>query len=139
MTPSPYALLANTVLVLHFAVVVFVVGGLAAVVAGNLRGWCWVNGLRFRLAHLAAIGFVVAQTWLGQMCPLTALESWLRVQAGAQGYRKSFIEDWVHALIFYEAPTWVFVLVYTVFGLLVLVAWWRFPPHAGHNDRENGA
>jgi len=138
MFPSPYALLADTVLVLHFAVVVFVVGGLAAVVVGNLRGWRWVNGLRFRLAHLAAIVFVVAQAWLDQICPLTALESWLREQAGAQGYRKSFIEDWVHTVIFYEAPTWVFVFVYTVFGLLVLAAWWRFPPRRRHNGGKNG-
>jgi len=46
----PYALLANAVLVLHVAVVLFVVGGLVLVVAGNLLlGWAWVNALWFRL------------------------------------------------------------------------------------------
>jgi hypothetical protein len=123
-----YQLLADAVLVLHFAVVVFVIGGLGAVVAGNLRGWSWVNGWLFRLAHLAAIGFVVAQSWLGQLCPLTTLESWLRVQGGSTAYAGSFVEHWVRRIMFYEAPAWVFTVAYTAFGLLVLVAWWYFPP-----------
>lgn len=123
-----YRVLADLVLLLHFAVVVFVVGGLAAVVLGQGRGWAWVRNLPFRLAHLAAIGVVAAQAWLDQVCPLTTLESWLRVQAGATGYRRSFIEHWVHAMLYHEAPPWVFTLAYTVFALLVLLAWWRCPP-----------
>jgi hypothetical protein len=124
----PYQLLADAVLLLHFAVVVFVVGGLAFVVAGNLRGWRCVNDWPFRLAHLAAIAFIVAQTWLCQLCPLTTLESWLRVQAGSPSYTKSFVEHWAQRIIFYEAPFWVFTLAYTVFGLLVVAAWRYFPP-----------
>lgn len=38
-----YSLLADAVLVLHVAVVVFVVGGMLAVLVGNGRGWRWVN------------------------------------------------------------------------------------------------
>lgn len=129
----PYQLLADAVLLLHFGVVLFVIGGLVLVVVGNLRGWRWVNSLWFRLAHLLAIGVVVAQAWLGEVCPLTTLESWLRVKAGAPSYSKSFIEHWVQHLLFYEAPSWVFTLAYTVFGLLVLASWWYFPPrHKKH-------
>lgn len=131
----PYRLLADAVLVLHFGVVVFVVGGLAAIVAGNLRGWRWVNGWRFRLAHLAAIAFIAAQAWLGQLCPLTTLESWLRVAAGSTAYSKSFIEHWVQRAIYFEAPPWVFAVVYTVFALLVLAAWWCFPPKRSERNR----
>lgn len=135
----PYQMLADTVLLVHFAVVTFVVGGLIMIVAGNLRGWQWVNGWLFRLAHLAAIAFVVAQTWLGQLCPLTTLESWLRVQAGALPYSQSFIEYWVQRAIFYEAPFWVFTLAYTIFGLLVAAAWWRFPPRRSTHEQKNVA
>jgi hypothetical protein len=124
----PYRLLADAVLVVHFGVVLFVVGGLVLVFAGNWLRWSWVNNWWFRLAHLAAIVFVVVQAWLGQLCPLTTLESWLRVQAGAVAYEKSFIEFWLQRLIFYEAPFWWFSLAYTVFATLVLLAWWRFPP-----------
>lgn len=132
----PYQLLADAVLVLHFAVVVFVVGGLVAVLIGNWLRWPWVNGWWFRLTHLGAIAFVALQAWLGAWCPLTTLENWLRVQAGSPGYTKSFIEHWLQRIIFYEAPFWVFTVAYTVFGLLVLVAWWRFPPRRNKGRRD---
>ena len=123
-----YRLLADAVLLFHFAVVVFVIGGLVAVFVGNAKNWCWVNSPVFRVAHVLAIGVVVAQSWLGQVCPLTVLESWLREQAGEAAYAASFIEHWVQRLLYYEAPLWLFALVYTVFGLLVVAAWWYFPP-----------
>lgn len=127
----PYQWFADAVLVVHFAVVVFVIGGLAAVIAGNLRHWRWVNRPGFRVAHLAAIGFVVLQAWLGAVCPLTWLESWLRVQAGQGAYSASFIEYWIQKILFYEAPTWVFVAVYSAFLLVVIASWIRFPPSFG--------
>jgi hypothetical protein len=135
----PYQFFADAVLLLHFGVVLFVVGGFALIVAGNLRGWRWVNGLRFRVAHVAAIAVVVAQSWLGQDCPLTTLESWLRVQAYGRAYDRSFIEHWIQRLLFYEAPFWVFVLGYTVFGLLVVAAWWYFPPAHRRGSSGRGA
>jgi hypothetical protein len=131
-----YQRLADAVLVLHFSFVVFVVGGFVLIVIGNLRGWRWVNRWWFRIAHVAAIVYVVVQTWLGQDCPLTTLESWLRVQAGSSGYRSTFLEHWLQSVLFYEAPFWLFTLIYTAFGLLVLATWWYFPPTRGH---KNGA
>lgn len=132
----PYQLLADIVLVLHFAVVLFVVGSLMAVLVGNWLGWRWVNNLWFRLAHLAAIGYVVVQSWFGITCPLTTLESWLREQAGLPSYSESFIEHWVQGLLFYQAPFWVFALVYTVFGALVLLSWWFYPPRRPASQRQ---
>lgn len=130
MTPS--ALLADVVLLTHFAVVLFVVGGLALVVLGNAFTprwhWPWVNSRAFRLLHLAAIGVVVAESWLGIECPLTTLEHWLRLQAGQGVYQGSFIQHWVHQWMFFQAPHWVFVLAYSTFAALVVAAWWRWPP-----------
>ena len=126
--PQTWRLLADAVLVLHLGVVAFVVGGLVAVLVGNWRHWRWVNALAFRLAHLVAIGVVVVQAWLGSVCPLTTLESWLRRQAGEAGYTTGFIETWVQRVLYYEAPPWAFALAYTLFGLLVAAAWWYWPP-----------
>ncbi len=123
-----YEALANLVLILHFTVVLFVVGGLVLVVVGNAKSWSWVNHISFRLVHLAAIATVAAQSWFGITCPLTTLESWLRVRAGITGYQAGFIEHWLHQLLFYEAPGWVFTLAYSLFGLLVAASWWAYPP-----------
>ena len=124
----PYQLLADAVLCVHVALVVFVVAGLVLIVGGNLLGWHWVNHWWFRLTHLAAIAIVVAEAWLGFVCPLTTLEMWLRAQARAATYTGSFIEHWLQRLLYYDAPGWVFTLAYSVFGLAVVVAWWVYPP-----------
>ena len=121
-----YQALADLVLVLHAAVVVFVVGGLVRVVVGTVRGWRWVNATWFRAAHLVAIAVVTLQAWAGVVCPLTTLESWLRVQGGSRGYTASFIEHWVQRLLFYEAPTWVFTLLYSAFAAAVAATWWSY-------------
>lgn len=121
-------LLADAVLVLHAAVVLFVVAGLALIILGNLRGWGWVNQVYFRLLHLLAIALVLAEAWLGIPCPLTTLEMWLRAQAGAATYSGGFIAHWLHRLLFYDLPPWVFVLAYSLFALLVAASWLWFPP-----------
>ena len=128
--PLPYQLLADVVLALHFAIVVFVGGGLVVIIVGNLLAWRWVNALWFRLAHLAAITIVVMEAWFGAICPLTSLEMWLRARAHASTYSGSFIEHWLQRLLYYEAPAWVFTLGYSLFGLLVVATWWRFPPRS---------
>lgn len=130
-----YSLLADTVLTLHVAVVAFVVGGLLLVIGGNLLHWRWVNARWFRLAHLGAILFVIAETWLGMVCPLTTLEMWLRARAGVAAYGGSFIEHWLQRVLYYEAPWWVFAVGYSLFGLLAVATWLYFPPRGRqHND-----
>ena len=135
---TPYHLLADVVITLHFFVVVFVVGGLVLTLIGNLSGWRWVNALWFRCAHLVAITVVVAQAWFGATCPLTSLEMWLRANAREASYSGSFIEHWLQRLLYYEAPTWVFTLAYSLFGLLVVATWWRYPPtnKRGRNETD---
>ena len=129
LNPMHWQLLADAVLSLHFAVVLFVLGVALAVLLGGPAGWAWVRAPWLRWAHLAAIAVVVAQAWLGQACPLTVLENWLRRQARLGGYgEKSFVEHWVQQGLYYDLPPWVFVLAYTAFGLLVLWLWRRWPP-----------
>ena len=132
-------MLANVVLAVHIAIAAFVVVGLLLIVVGNLGHWRWVNDVRFRVAHIAAIGIVVAESWLGFVCPLTSLEMWLRSRAGEASYGGGFIEHWLQQLLYYSAPPWVFVAAYTVFGLLVLATWWYFPPHFKRRAHERVA
>ena len=129
----PYQLLADIVLALHVAVVAFVVGDLVLTIVGNLRRWRWVNALSFRILHLGAIGFVVAQAWLGVTCPLTSLEMSLRASAHAATYGGGFIEHWLQRVLYHEAPPWVFIAGYSLFGLLVAATWRYFPPRPGRH------
>lgn len=124
----PYQTLANAVLALHVGVVLFIVGSLVLILAGGVRGWRWVRNPWFRALHLAAIVVVVLQSWAGIMCPLTTLEHWLRARAGQVSYEGDFIAYWLSKLLFFEAPPWVFIAVYSAFGLLVALSFYFVPP-----------
>ena len=123
-----HQLAADGLLILHVGFILFVVLGLACIVAGWARGWRWTRSPWFRAVHLAAIGVVVLQAWLGIICPLTTWEMHFRELAGEYTYSGSFIEHWLHRLIFFQAPSWVFAACYSVFGALVAVTWWLYPP-----------
>ena len=123
-----YQILADGMLLLHVLFVVFVVAGQLVIVVGGYRGWSWIRNWWFRVFHLGAIAIVVVQSWIGLICPLTTLEMRLREQAGQGHYEGSFIQFWLERLLYYEAPAWVFIAVYTVFGLFVVMTWVRFPP-----------
>jgi hypothetical protein len=116
-----YLLLADAILVIHFLLVGFVVSGMVSIVVGRLIGWAWIYSCIFRVSHVIVIGLVVAQAWLGRLCPLTILENFLRVRAGGAGRSETFVGYWLHRVLFYTTEPWVFVAIYTVFGGFVLV------------------
>lgn len=123
-----YLALANAVLVLHVMIVLFIIGGLILTLVGGALRWRWVRNLVFRVLHLAAIGYVALEAWLGIVCPLTTLELWLRTRAGQTVYDGDFIAFWLRKLLFFEAPPWVFTAAYTAFGSLVLLGWMLVRP-----------
>lgn len=118
------ALLADAILVAHFAFVLFVVGGLAAIWTGAAAGWRWVRNFWFRIAHLAAICCVALEALIGMVCPLTEWEDALR---GAPS-ETSFIARWLHRVLFYSLPEWVFATAYVLFALAVAATFWLVPP-----------
>lgn len=120
--------LADAILIVHVLFVLFVVIGLLAIFAGHFFHWQWVRHRLFRILHLAAIVIVVVQSWLGLICPLTTWEMALRAQAGAETYAGSFIQFWLHRLLYFSAPEWVFIVLYTGFGCLVAVSWYVVRP-----------
>ncbi len=119
---------ADLILLVHVLFVVFILGGLLLILFGGYCHWHWVRNPWFRLSHLLAIGIVVAQSWFGVICPLTTLEMSLRHQAGDATYGGTFIAHWLHAILYYEAPAWTFVVCYTGFGALVVLSWSKVRP-----------
>jgi hypothetical protein len=131
MTPLQrfYLVLADSILVVHFAFVVFVVGGFVLIWIGRWRRWAFVRNPWFRLAHLAAIGVVAAESLAGMVCPLTTWEEELRLLAGSgQRYQGSFVQHWIHQVMFFEVEERTMTMAYIGFFLLVALSFWVVPP-----------
>lgn len=118
-------LLADIVLVLHALIVVFNVGGLAAIWIGAALHWRWIRNFWFRAIHLGLIGLVAAGSLAGTVCPLTVLEDTLR-RAGPP--QSGFIQRWVSQLLYYDFPASVFTVVYVLFALVVLITFILIKP-----------
>ena len=121
------SVLADLVLAIHFAFVAIVVGGLALIWTGAATGWRWTRNRRFRIAHLAAILIVALESLAGATCPLTVWEDTLRGTAGNRG----FISRWLHGLLFYDFPEWMFTAAYAAFAAAVIATFVILPP-VGH-------
>lgn len=117
-------LIADLILVVHFLFIVFVIGGFVLVCVGAALRWRWIRDIRFRVAHLAAIAFVALEALAGVMCPLTVWEDALRGRESDLG----FIARWLHGIMFYDLPAWVFTIAYVGFALAVAAAWWLVRP-----------
>jgi hypothetical protein len=117
-------LVADAVLVLHFAIAAFVTLGLPAVWVGAALGWAWVRNRAFRYLHLGAIGFVAAEALLGIACPVTVWENMLR--GGSQP--EAFIARWVNRLLYYDAPAWMFTTAYVAWSVATLATLFLVPP-----------
>jgi len=85
--------LADLVLVLHFAFILFVV-------AGGLFALRWRTA---PLVHLPAALWGVFIEVSGGVCPLTPLENSLRQAAGSSGYSGGFIEHYLLPVVYPEA------------------------------------
>ena len=117
-------LLADVLVVVHFAIVAFIVGGLLLTWIGAPLGWRWIRNPWFRYLHLAAIAIVALEALIGIACPLTLWEDMLR--GGARP--ESFVARWTHRLLFYRAPEWVFTVAYVLWTLATLATLRLVPP-----------
>lgn len=113
----PFGLLADLLLVVHGAFVLFVIGGGLLVLRWPRVAWL----------HLPAALWGAASEFGGFICPLTPLEQAWRRAAGGQGYEGGFIEHYVTAAIY---PSGLTRSIQVVLGLLVVGVngwvYWRF-------------
>ena len=124
-----YSLLADILLLIHFAFVAFVVLGFVAIWIGYFCRWPFVRNLRFRIAHLAAIGFVLAESLGGIVCPLTTWENQLRTRAGQDAaYSGSFIQHWFGRILFHDWSERTFTVIYAAFFVFVVLTFWVVSP-----------
>lgn len=136
MTPSTAATLANLVLLIHFALVAFVVSGLVLVCLGGLLRWNWVRNFWFRCIHLLLVVVIVLESIFGIVCPLTTWEKELRERAGDLGVveleRQGFIIYYARKVLFLpdnlEWDDKTLMWVYVGFGIAVLASVILVPP-----------
>ena len=90
-----YGFLADLVVVVHLAFMVFVG-------AGSLLAWrCrWLTWL-----HAPSLIWAGTSITLGLQCPLTALETLLRRLAGEVAYSGGFVDHYVEGVVYPESLT----------------------------------
>lgn len=85
-----YSLLADTVLLIHFLFIIFVIfGGILTIK--------WKRAVWF---HLPLLLWGVLIEYVGCICPLTPLENNLRAKGGNGGYDGSFIEYYLLPIVY---------------------------------------
>ena len=114
--PSTALLLADVVLLIHFAFFLFVLfGGLLAL---RWRPVIW--------AHLPAVLWGTSIEFSDWVCPLTPLENWLREEGGGAGYDGDFVGRYLLMLLYPDqlTPTVQVVLGIVVMTLNLMVYGW---------------
>ena len=111
-----YRLLTDLVVTLHFAFLLFVVGG------GLLaRRYRWLIPPHL----LAATWGVYVEAMPGLICPLTPLENTLALRAGGAGYSGSFIEHYLVPIIYPDGLTraaqWMLAALMVAINIAVYV------------------
>ena len=119
-------MLADLILLAHFALAAFIVFGLPLVWLGAWLAWSWAREPIWRYTHAAAILVVAAEALAGSICPLTRWEDALR--GGASG--ASFIGRWLSRLLYYDFPEWTFALAYVLYAAATLLTLWLIPPRS---------
>ncbi|HZA77979.1 MAG TPA: DUF2784 domain-containing protein [Acidimicrobiales bacterium] len=85
-----YRLLADLVVVIHLAFILFVA-------VGGLLVWRWPWLVR---VHAPAVVWGIAIISVGFTCPLTPLEKQLRGRAGEQGYDGGFVDRYIEDVVY---------------------------------------
>ena len=131
------AFLADALVVIHLLIVLFMIGGLLAVIVGWPLKWRWIRNPWWRCAHLAIMAYIVSNAVRGELCFLTIWEAELRERVGQHSREQvSFIGRLFRDLLYVEVPQRSLDLVYLGFGALVLASVLLVRPHFGRRDRS---
>ena len=111
-----YGILADLIVYLHIAFVLFVVFGGLLVIKWPRLAW----------VHLPAAVWGAVVEFTGWICPLTPLENWLRGQESEAPYQSDFIAQYLLPVLYPEDLTRDLQLLLGT-GVVVLnaaVYWW---------------
>ena len=139
MNPSynKYLLAADGILLMHFVFVAFVVLGFVFIWIGYFAKWKFVRNPKFRICHIIAMGFVLCESLVGMICPLTEWENELRIKGG-EGliYETGFMKEWVHQIMFFDFSALTFMIIYFLFFALILLTFWVIMPESAIKQKK---
>src|SRR5213075_1039144 len=133
------ALLADLIVAIHIAYVVYVVGGLVAILIGAWRARRWIRNPWFRVTHLLAILIVVFEIFLKLNCPLTTWENWARATAQQPVDGSAFMDRLLSFILVGNAPGWVIDCLYYAFAVAIVATFFLVPPRWKTGSRELAA
>ncbi|HTV46317.1 MAG TPA: DUF2784 family protein [Stellaceae bacterium] len=136
MLPGTEMLLAETVLAVHLAIILFNVLGLIAVPLGAICGWRFVRIRWWRVLHILLLAAVAGQAVAGRACILTL---WQAALSGSAAAPMPLLMGWVDRLIYWRLPVWVFAAAYVVVFVYALALLVLVPPrrHALRTPFDN--
>ena len=117
-------MIADVLLLIHFGLAAFITAGFFIIPLGYNLGWNWIKKRNLRLLHLFFMGVITTETIVGFTCPLTVLENMFR----NVDYSISFMSYWLVEILYWDLPTQVFVLLYSLCFGWVLILWKICPP-----------
>ncbi len=134
MAYNKYLFAADMILLFHFAFVAFVVIGFVFIWIGHLAKLKFAKNAKFRICHILAIGIVFFESLIGMICPLTEWENNLRIKGGeGQIYETSFMNDWIHRIMFFDFSEITFMVIYLVFFAFILLTFVLIPPDSAES------
>lgn len=117
-------LLADFVLLAHFAITVFLVLGMLLIPLGAYWHWSWVRARRMRQIHAGLMALIAIEAVFNITCPLTVLEALLRHAAAPE----SFWADQLSKILYWNLPLEFFMILYVCCVIWILYLWKSVPP-----------
>lgn len=118
-------LLADFVLLAHFAITVFLVIGMLLIPLGAYWHWSWVRARRMRQIHAGLMALIALEAFFNITCPLTVLEALLRHATAP----KSFWADQLSKILYWDLPLEFFTILYVCCVIWILYLWKSVSPH----------
>ena len=117
-------LLADLVLLAHFAITVYLVLGMLLIPLGAYWHWSWVRARRMRQIHAGLMVLIAIEAVFHITCRLTVLEALLRHAAAP----KSFWADQISKILYWDLPLEFFTILYVCCVIWILYLWKSVPP-----------
>ena len=117
-------LLADLVLITHFAIAAFLALGMLLIPLGAYWHWDWVRSRRLRQIHMGLMVLIAIEALFHITCPLTTLEAYLRKSTAPE----SFWADQLGKILYWDLPLEFFTILYGCCVVWALFLWKSVPP-----------